>query len=386
MHRRNTLGGFASFFFMGLIGSAFGPAIPAFRASFHLSAVDAGLVLAALGAGAASGPVLMAWLSSRMSLRSRLMMSTTGIGLGTIIVGAANSWSLTVAGAALFGLGSGCAAAVYQLLFAKGFGSRSGSMLARVNGVFGLGSMSGPLLLVLFGVSHLHAVFEVEGVLALLLGALPVTSSATSPPLPARAREAVTTDGRRVIVLFAIGFLLTAGLEQSVAGWETTYLRSTGVAAAQAVAAVALFWGSYTFTRLAGARLLEIVGHARLPGFAFALAMLLLLSAPLFGAASVLIFAFVGAAVALTYPCMVAWFADSTSGSDRTGALLVGAGNAGPMMLPLAVGAASGLAGNVSIPLACAGIAFCALSLSVVLRRYTVGAEATPPVPVPAVA
>lgn len=367
MNRRATLGGFVCFFLVGVTFATYGPALPAFRSAFHITVATSSLIIGASGAGAAAGTLLAAALSRPLDMRTRLILSTLIMGAGSLMIGVAQTWSLIVIGGFCFGVGSGGIAGVYQILFAHSFGHRSGTMLSLVNGAFGVGSIGGPLILGLLPASLLRPRFVVESVVIFAAVAL----VAAAPKRLGYFTDIATTrrTDYKVVFLFAIAMFFAFGVEQSVGGWETSYLHAQGVAAAAAISATALFWGAYTFMRVAGAGLVERLGPNRIPKVGFAVAGLAVLLASVSRPIAFLYFALAGAGIGLILPSLLAWFARSTRTSDGVGTLVVAAGNIGTMSLPVLTGAVAGALGLGAVPFICTGLAAIAFVVCLALQR-----------------
>jgi fucose permease len=369
---------------LGVLVASFGPAIPTFRSSYGISIGTAGLIFGAFGGSGLVGTLLTAGLASRLSVRVRLVCAALGMGFGSLTMVVAPSWIWVLAGASLAGCGAGAIAGSYQILFASGFGSRSGTMLALVNGVFGLGAVIGPLLLALLPARDFRLVYLFAGVASLCL--LPMVAGAR--PSVQRAHHAsgwVARPLRRRFVIFCTLLFLVYGTEASIGGWEATYLRSRGLQVAIAAGATAVFWTAYTFVRLAGSPLLSRFAPRQIPRIALPLvvASLLLTSAPV---TEILMFGGVGFCVALVVPATLAWFQVSVPASEGAATMVVASGTLGSMLLPMLTGQLISVVGGWTMPFACATYGSLAFVAAYWLSRREPRQPKSTPEPIAAVA
>lgn len=138
------LAGILTFVVMGAGQSLYGPALPAFSRQFGVSVAEAGLLVSAHWVGCFIGIAGMYLAGARVTPRLTLAL----MAVGGAVVAALAGWWLTVLGAVIFGIGYGCATAVFNPRVLRAFGSSGPSMLSLLNATFGIGAIAAPLVFV----------------------------------------------------------------------------------------------------------------------------------------------------------------------------------------------------------------------------------------------
>jgi len=253
----------ASFFGLGVINAAIGPALPelASNTGSSLAAVGSlftGLFLGSLAAQVFSGPLL-----DRLGPRWPLMAGLTMVGAGITGVAFARTLPVALAFAILTGLGYGVIALIINVTVSNLFSHRRASALNLINMFFGVGAFIAPavagLSLRLSG-SSLTALW-LGGALEILL--LPLffwkfKSIRQDEAKPGGPSTAGKTQLLRSPVLWILSLMLLfyIGTENGASGWVTTYMRqTTSLAAANAALAASAFWLAFTAGRMLGALL-----------------------------------------------------------------------------------------------------------------------------------
>ena len=231
---------------IGGLQALYGPAIPAFRATFGATPAVAGLGLSAEFTGALIGIVgyhllLTRAVSPGQGDRQLLRWSYALMALGTIGFALAPSWPLSLAAAVVTGLGSGGIDYGLNHLFTIGYGHRSAGMLNLLNAYFGVGAVIGPALIGWVGAGRYPWLFGAVAVLSALLiptlrgvrpmrvpaepGAVipapsPSEISKVSSPGPGHPRSRT----RVIVAAFVAIYVLYVAIESGVGGWEPTRL------------------------------------------------------------------------------------------------------------------------------------------------------------------
>jgi fucose permease len=331
------------FLALGVAISAIGPALPelAARTGSSLEAlggVFSALFLGALVAQLASGP-----LSDRLDQRLVLLAGMALFALGTAGYLLSRALPLTLACAALAGLGQGALVIGSNLLVARVFADRSTAALNLLNVFFGIGDVVGPALAGLalraWG-SAIPALWLGAALIVLPAGLLPRLGRLAPAP-----RSATRGGGGppilRAPLLWALGSLVLVyvGTEISMSGWTATYIqRTTALDAAAGALVTAGFWLAITVgrvlaalsgARLAPNRLLQIC----LVGALFGGALLALsVGRPLATIAAVLL---LGLSFGPIYPTALALTADGFPERPGVAVSIVSAlGSLGGMLLP----------------------------------------------------
>jgi fucose permease len=329
------------FLALGVAISAIGPALPELAARTDSSLESLGGVFSAIFLGALVAQLAAGPLSDRLDQRVVLLAGMALFALGTLGYTASRALPLTLACAALAGLGQGVLVIGSNLLVARVFADRSTAALNLLNVFFGVGDVAGPAVAGL----ALHA--WGSAIPALWLGiALIAAPAALTPRLPAIAppshqQNGPSTSIYRAPLLWALGVLVLVyvGTEIGMSGWTATYIqRSTALGATAGALVTSGFWlaltigrvfGTFLGARMAPNRLLQLcLGGALLGG------MLLVLSvgsAPRTIGAVLLL----GLCFGPVYPTAIALVADSFPAQPGAAVSIVAAlGSLGGMLLP----------------------------------------------------
>jgi fucose permease len=256
---RGTMGASCvSFFALGVITAALGPALPDLAANSSSSLATIGVVFTALFLGGLVAQLLAGPLNDRLGQRPVLLAGVMLLALGTCGIAASRTLSLTLAGAVVAGLGHGAIDVSTNVLIAEVFAARSAAALNLLNVFFGVGAVAGPaiagLTLRAWGTA-LPALWIGAGLMAAQAPIIPLLAT------PPRAPQHGEHSGRgtallRAPLLWALGALLLVyvGTETGMGGWTTTYLeRTTTIGTAAAALITAGFWLALTGGRVVGA-------------------------------------------------------------------------------------------------------------------------------------
>ena len=363
MRRGQYALGFLAFLLLGMLQAAYGPSYPALVREYHLSVAGVGAASSLHFLGSALGTVLLGVLLRRLSLRSSLAMAAGALVLGLLGVAFAPLWSVLLAAALLGGLGFGMLSAGFNTAFAQ-LGAGPSSL---VNGLFGVGSVASPVLVVWLATSSHRPPFLVMAALAAALAvgvrwrwprsaglnAAPAAQDGAVPPLP----------GGPLLALFGATFFLYVGLEAGLGNWATTYL--TRLDHPHPALITSGYWAALT----AGRFLFALVGRrlAPLPVLSVCVggvltAALLLNFAPL--AAPALLLA--GLCLAPIFSTLLAWFTAVLP--PRRAPYMLTLGSLGGALLPAGVGVLLPRVGPSALPWASALLALLLLGLLAALR------------------
>jgi fucose permease len=337
---------YLGFVSLGLPDTVLGAAWPALRAELGLPLDAAGALLLVTTAGvvlssAASGAVRLHLGTGVVLVGSTLLAS------GALLASAlAQHWPQLLGAAFVAGLGGGAIDASLNDHVARHYPARQ---LSWLHACWGVGAAIAPLVVasvLATGASWRWA----YGGLALLEGLLALAFWRTAP-LWRATRQVETRDDEHepagALLPKLAGVLLFyvyGGLEASTGLWTASLLTATrGTSRAAAGAAVALFWGSLTFGRIAVGLRADALGPLRVLRLAIWLALLssCALALPSTPAWFVML-ALVGLGLALAPVYPLAMHDTPTRFGARAGARLVGyqvaAASVGVATLPWLVG------------------------------------------------
>jgi fucose permease len=250
--RRKTLAiVYVAFMALGLPDTVLGAVWPVVRLDFSLPVAAGGQPLLLTTAGAAAASLATTRLLERFGTGAVLTGSTLIAATALLLNAIAPGWWMMLIAAVVAGLGAGAIDTALNGYVARHHSARQMNWL---HGCWGIGASLGPLVAA-FALrttgSWRHAYASLgaaELALALLFFAtLAWWQDGPAPLSP--AREAVTTPPSAIagVLLFAV----YGGLEASIGLWSASYLVATrGATAAEAGAAVAIYWGGLTAGRL----------------------------------------------------------------------------------------------------------------------------------------
>jgi FHS family glucose/mannose:H+ symporter-like MFS transporter len=240
----------------------------------------------------------------------------------------------------------------------------------RLNGVFGIGAMLGPLAAGVAGrfdirlLSLAACLLSFTCVLVHRTGVVleePASASrATHQPSGAAPRL-----GWSIVLFLAVG-LFYAGTETSVGTWQSTQLVSSGWSSAAATTAASGFWAGMALGRFVLPRLTHrIPPSTALPlHLAAAVSMLALAAVPHL---ALLAYPLVGLCLAPVLPTLVAWVSRLAEVPQRATSALTLCCMLGNAVVPAVVQSLVGSRGPTAIPLVLAGSCAVALCWTVAL-------------------
>ncbi|SEJ25295.1 Fucose permease [Deinococcus reticulitermitis] len=362
--------GTVSFFTLGVLQAAYGPAFPGFQARYGVGLGEVALIASLHFLGSAAAPPIVGLLLTRLSLRRVVVGSLILLGGGALLVAAAPLWGVALAAALLAGLGLGGVSGALNAAYAS-VGTRAINV---VNSVFGVGSMLAPLI-VAAGLGGSAPGGPTGGLgLALPFGVIAALSALSLlaagrwglPALAPPPRMAGEARPGPLLVLFAAILLTYVGLEVGAGAWAGKYLSTLGVQNAAVV--VSAFWGGITVSRvlvgLMGARLVParvVSASAFLTVLAAALSALPGFASPAF--------VLLGLACGPIFPTALAWVAQLVPA--RLVPFLLVAGSTGGIVMPALIGWAFAAWGPGAVPGILTGGA--ALLCALVLLAWRLG-------------
>lgn len=361
---RGAAAGFGLFMVIGATVAMFGPTIPAFRATFHLSAAAAGLLLSGHFAGSLLGTLSPGVLPQRWRGPRRVACSATlFFALGCLMIGAAPVWPVALGGAAVEGMGWGGLVIALNALFSSGFGAGSATMLTLLNAVYGIGAILGPAGVALFATGSFRGPFLTAAVAALLLLPAGLTLPREERFPAAGPAERAGPVSRGLLAAFVAAFFLYGGLESGVGTWEATHLVTIGLSVTAAASLTSLFWTSFTVGRLVAAPVALWVTPDRLVLGCLALVSIIILAADL-NALAPPVYIACGLMLGPVFPLALVWSGRALRTSQRITAFVISGDLMGATVFPALLGQLVTSAGVRALPISFALLAagpFCIL-------------------------
>jgi MFS transporter, FHS family, L-fucose permease len=359
-----------SFFALGMITAALGPALPDLAANASSNLATLGAIFTALFLGGFIAQLLAGPLNDRLGQRPVLLAGIGLLAAGTGGVAMSHALPLTLACALVAGLGHGAVDVSTNVLIAKVFAARSTSALNLLNVFFGVGAFAGPLIagltLRIWGTA-LPALWLGTG---LTLIQVPFVRRLAGAPRLVQHDDPAAPGLLRSPLLWVFGslLLLYVGTEMGIGGWTTTYMeRTTSIGAAAAALVTASFWLALTGGRVAG----TLIGVRAAAGGllrlslagALAGAVLLALS-PGHTALTVLAVILIGFCFGPIFPTTLALVTATFQRTPGTAAsIVVAMGSLGGMLLPWLQGALLESRGPVASVVLVAAAALAMLAL-----------------------
>ena len=262
--------GLAGFILLGIAQGIFGPVLPVYARHFSYDVSTVSWLLSLFWAGSLASVAGVYLMPARLGPKSGLVFSA----LGTALLALMGSWTMVLIGAALFGIGYGIIAAVYNPRVLAAFGPRGPAMMSLLNATFTLGAIAAPRVFLTLDQDPVAVFWLITGFTgAILLAALAMGDTRSETP-KAEGAGPLRIDWL-VLVVAALGI----GMESSFVGLGPTALILAGETPEDAARLLSSFFVTYLVARV----LLVFVAH-RVPAFVFYGGAMALLSATAAGA------------------------------------------------------------------------------------------------------
>jgi len=350
----------AVFITIGGTAALFGPLLSAIATRFHTTLPVAGTSLSVYFVGGFVG-MLLGWYlvhhyEGRIAAVSGLLTMTVG-GVGVSVAASAQQWALFLVAAALMGFGFGVLDFTLNTVLARTPEVGRAHRLSFANAFWGIGSIIGPLLIVVLRPHNFPLLFALLGVTTLALSGL--LGGMSAPPIHLDD-EAPDKDARRanwpILLTFISGMMLYVALEIATSGWLASHIHALGYSQSVGSLTTAGFWIGFTAGRLLGGWLHRYLSAAQLVLGGLALAILLSVLA-LQATLALVAYPLLGLALANIYVFGIIWY-QSFVGTDPRGiAILIIATMAGGIIGPSAISAIVSVTSVRAVPWCLAGIA-----------------------------
>jgi MFS family permease len=229
-------------------GQSIGFVLGELRHQFHLSGVTAALHGSAFGVTALIAGICGVPVVDRLGRRTSLVVSAMAISLGITMFCVGPVWHVTLAGAAIAGLGGSLLAVVMPGLISDHHGEHRAAAFAAVNGAVGLTAVS--FSLVVGGALALHWSWRPPYLILTALIVLTLTAVAWPVAVPELTRHTNFTLAHlrdRDVFVPWLHLLNAIFPEMATAVWATTYLKEVGHASGGQAAAFAGAFGVAMF-------------------------------------------------------------------------------------------------------------------------------------------
>ncbi len=364
----------------GIVLTTLGTVLPSVVARFGIDKSAAGALFLLMSFSILIGSVVFGPLVDRHGYKGMLLLAAALIVAGLEILAMAPAMSWLRAGIALIGFGGGIVNGGTNALVADTNSEGRTAGLSLLGVFFGIGAVGVPFTLgMLLGRFTYSVLIAAAG--AIVIIPLVVTA-ATRFPAPKQAQgfpmaEAGALLRDPVLLLFGAMLFLESGMEITVGGWTSTFLKEElGVAEQRALIVLALYWLGLMLVRLMLGRPFARVAPVRILLVCVAVAFagaLLLIGAHATAPAALGVF-LIGCGFAPTFPVVLGFTADRYARLCGTafGVVIVMALTGG-MLLPWLTGVLGGTYGlRGSFLIVPAALVLLVLLLGIVTRRLAI--------------
>ncbi len=247
-----------AFVAFGLRGSILGVAWPSIRTVFELPQSGLGVILFASGIGYLGSGLVLGRVIGRIGVGRLLVASTAILAITTVGLALAPVYAVFLIFSLLAGIGTGALDAGVNFFATRHF-SETG--MNRLHGCFGIGALTGPVLMgLLLGaglswrIGYLAAALALLGLTAMFV----VTRTLWESPAPSdsTAQAIKTMTPKQVLAMPILWmslllFFLITGIEQTSGQWAFSVIRD-GMGKTDRVSSLwaGLFWGGMALGRL----------------------------------------------------------------------------------------------------------------------------------------
>jgi len=330
--RTATLAVGATFLFMGLVVSAYGPLLEHLTRRFGVSLPVAGSTISVHFAASLFGVIAAMRTMPVWPARRTLMIATGLVAAGCVAVAVAPTWPAFVVAVAIVGFGFGALVLGVNQVVAYSEGARRAALLSALNGAYSAGAVAGPILVAAFAAAHFSLLYLAAAALALAIvpgdlrirGRLPVRAGASARP-------------GALVLIFVCAFVLYVAVENGTGGWMTSHLESVGLGSEKAAIVTSGFWLALVTGRLLITLLPSRVGEARIVLTAAALGTIALAAASI-GPLAPFAYVVAGLVIAPIFPTGIVWLARLRPGDSRATSWLYPAASIGGTFGPGVIG------------------------------------------------
>lgn len=323
----------ASFLFMGLVVSAYGPILEHLSRRYSVSLPEAGATISIHFAGTLAGVLLAMRSMARLPSRATIVTATLVASAGCVAIALSAGWPVFVGAVFTVGLGFGALVIGLNQIVAYSEGGRRAALLTGLNGAYSAGAVLGPILVASFAAAHFTVMYLAAAavVLATIPGALRIAGG-----LPVAAPGAPRAPSP-VVFIFVCAFALYVALENGAGGWMPSHLESTGLTSVRAAAVTSGFWLALMTSRI----LISVLPLKAKEGTIVLIASIAASGALIVACAGSLApagYVLAGLAFAPIFPTGVVWLASLRPGDARATSWLYPASSIGGVAGPGAIG------------------------------------------------
>ena len=262
---------YLGYFFVGLVTIIRSPTLPFMIQDFNISLAIAGAVFTFRSIGSFFGVLLGGILSDVLGRKPLIVLGCLIQGIALAATALTKSWSFVLLFLFINGMAGGSLSTSLNALIAELNAERRGAALNALHGIYGLGSLIGPLLigLILTWQFGWRAVYYGAAALWILFMILILAS-----PFPKTKKEAETSGRSKIelrafllnpvfLLLFFVSFIYN-GSAHSLVGWINTYMNQLEYSAFLGSSMLTIFYLGLTIGRFLCSAWSDRIGYSRI--------------------------------------------------------------------------------------------------------------------------
>jgi fucose permease len=356
---------------IGATASLYGPLLTTIAGRFHVSLAQAGVVLSVHFVGALVG-VPFSWFATKRLRGSVVVAGALAcLALGALGVALAAWWGLFLTSVFVVGFGFGGLDFTLNTLLARTALQGRAHRLSLANAGFGVGSVIGPLMVILVHPHNFPVLFAGVAVIAVVLSTL--NRGIIAPPQTPEARQheldSLHAQRRPILVTFIVAYVLYVATESSASGWIASQLHGEGYATSIGSLVTGGFWLGLAVARTMGGPLYKRFSDVSLVLSGLSVATVLCLVA-YSGLAAPYAYPLLGLALASVYPMGLIWYTVLCPHDNDGLALIIFCMMVGGIIGPGLESVMVSLAGVRVVPLVIASFAALDLVVFASARRF----------------
>jgi FHS family glucose/mannose:H+ symporter-like MFS transporter len=366
-------GATAMFVVFGSVASLYGPLLVTFAHRFSVSLATAGAILSVHFIGAFAG-VPLGWAAMRRWRGQVVLAAALAVlALGAGLAGLSRGFAELLGSVLLIGLGFGALDFLLNSLLVRTAADGRAHRISVANAGYGVGSVIGPLLIIVARPTHYPLLLA-----AVALGALSLafsTRGVTAPPLSSEHRRTDSPRRRAVLATFIVAYVLYVATEASLTGWIAPQLHRVGYSQTVGAVATAGFWLGLALGRVLAGPAHRFLSEERivLGGLLVTAALCALAHSD---AVAPITYPLAGLSIALVYPMGLIWYTRLAPGDGDGVALLILTMMIGGVIGPALTSALVSMEGVRVVPLCVCALALITLIAFLSARRFAAGVVA----------
>ena len=260
---------YTGYFLVGIVALIFAPTLPIMIKDFDITLGIAGIIFPAYSIGSFTGVLLGGILSDITGKKALIIVGSILQAVGLAFIPIVSSWAVVLGIFSIMGLGRGFLNTCFNAFVADINPHRRGAALNALHGVYGIGSLIGPLIigllltfqyswkLIYFGVAGIWMVYTIVNIFL----QYPTTGHIKKFEIKVDALKTIISS-RVFILLFLISFIYN-GAATGLVGWINTYMDQMKYPALFGASMVSVFYLGLTLGRFICSYLSDRWGYSK---------------------------------------------------------------------------------------------------------------------------